>query len=78
MVEPLGQAHKGECLTRVEWFFGDLGHERNILQHREAGNQIVELKHEPDMLAPVAGQIRIVSLSQIMIAPNRYRARREY
>ena len=44
---------------------GDVGHQRHVFAGRQAGNQIVELKHEPDVLAAIAGQRRIVELGEL-------------
>ena len=40
-------------------------------QHGQARNQIVELKHEADMLAPVARQFGVVGADKVMVAPAR-------
>jgi hypothetical protein len=71
MIEPLGQPDQGQRRARVERLIGDFVHQRDVFEYREARNQIVELEHEADMLAPVARQFRVVGINEIVVAPHR-------
>ena len=71
MVEPPFEADQRQHLARIERLVGDLVDQRDVLEHGEARNQIVELKHEADMLAPVARQSGVIGADQVMVAPAR-------
>ena len=62
---------------RVEWFVGNLVHQRNVFENRQARNEIVELKYETDVLTPVTRKLAS-SAPEIgrAIAPFRMSARR--
>ena len=47
---------------------GDVGDQRHVLPGRQAGNQIVELKHEADVLAAVAGERGVVEFGELLPA----------
>ena len=55
---------------------GDLVHQRYVLEHGEAGNEIVELKHKTNVLAPVPGQFGVVGTDEVVVAPSRFAAGR--
>ena len=71
MVEPLGEADQRQRLARVERLVGDLVHQRDVFEHGEARDQIVELEDEADMLAPIAGQLGLAGVDEIVVAPHR-------
>jgi hypothetical protein len=48
----------------------------DVLAHGQARNQVVELKHEPDVVAPVARQHRLLGVREIVVAPIRLARRR--
>ena len=56
-------------------FERDVGHQRHVFAGRQAGNQIVELKHEADVLAAIARQGRVVELGELA-GRDRTRCRR--
>src|SRR3990170_8401725 len=47
--------------------FRDLGNQRDILVSRETRDQIVELKYEPDVLAPICREVPIIELGELHI-----------
>ena len=47
------KADHGDGLVDGHGVGRDVGHQRHVLAHREAGNQVVELKDKTHMLAPV-------------------------
>ena len=49
-------------------FVGDLGDERDVLARRQAGDEIVELEDEADVLAAVARSARFVGRRQVVVA----------
>ena len=69
MIEPPFESDQRQRLAWVERLVGDLVHQRHVLEHGQARNQIVELKHETDMLAPVARQFGVVGADKVMVAP---------
>ena len=70
VVEPLGQPDQRQGLARIERLVGDLVHQCDVFEHGEARDQIVELEHEADMLAPVARQLGLAGVDEIMVAPH--------
>ncbi len=56
VIDPFLQPDQCQRLVRVHRIVGDLGHQFDILARGQAGHQVVELKHEADVIAPVAGQ----------------------
>ena len=71
MIEPMLQADQRQGFAGIERVLRDLVHQRDVLQHRQARDQIVELEHEADVLAPVARQLRIAGADEFMVAPPR-------
>ena len=71
MIEPLGEADQRQRGPRIDRMLGNFVHQGDIFQHRQTWNEIVELKHETDMLAPIARQRGIVGIDEIMVAPFR-------
>ena len=49
---------------------GDLGDERHVLARRQARDQVVELEHEADVLAAIAGQLALVGADQVVVAED--------
>ena len=45
----------------------DVGDERQVLAHRQARDQVVELEHETDMLAPIGGEFALAGSRQQMV-----------
>lgn len=69
MVEPSFKSYQGKDFPGVERLFRNLVYECHILQHSQAGYEIVELKDKTDMLAPISCEFGVVRPDQIMIAP---------
>ena len=46
----------------------DIGDQRHVFPRRQTGNEIVKLKHEADVLAPVARQGRVVEFGELLAA----------
>ena len=46
---------------------GDLGYERDILQRREARDEIVELEDETDVLAAEASQRNVARRGEVVV-----------
>jgi hypothetical protein len=67
MVEPMAEPHQLQRRHRVHRVLGDLGHQRHVLAHREVGDQVVELEHEADMLAPITRQPGLAGADQRMV-----------
>ncbi|MEO8418232.1 MAG: hypothetical protein ABI475_05860 [Methylophilaceae bacterium] len=57
----------GSCLLRRHRAAGDVGYQRHVLARGEAGDQVVELEHEADVVAPVFGQPAIVELVDALV-----------
>ena len=53
--------------SRLHRVRGYLGHERHVLERGQARDQVVELEHEPDVLAPVLRQPRVVQSRQLVV-----------
>ena len=70
MIEPLGEPDERQRLARVDRLGGDLVHQRDVFAHRQARDQIVELEHEADMLAPIARQFGIAGADELVLAPR--------
>ena len=47
---------------------GDFGDQRHVLPRRQAGNQVVELKHEAHVVAAIARQRRVVEFGELLAA----------
>jgi hypothetical protein len=54
----------GDGLVDVHRVARDVGHQLHVLAHRQAGDQVVELEHEADVLAPVARQLGLAGAGQ--------------
>jgi hypothetical protein len=55
VIQTLPEIDKPQCFLGCKRVLCDLGHQSNIFARREAGNQIVELKDETNVFAPVVG-----------------------
>jgi hypothetical protein len=56
-----------QCLAGGHRVAGDFRHERDILERGQARHQIVELKHEAHMVAPVAGQLAVAPAGEFLV-----------
>src|SRR5579864_1398548 len=61
------EPNQPQCVIRAHWMVGDLSHQHYILAGREAGDEVVELKHEADMLAAIARQFALVGADQRVV-----------
>ena len=67
VVEAVAEADEPERVGGVERVLGDVRHERDVLARREARDQVVELEDEPDVLAAVRGEERVVLAREVVI-----------
>ncbi len=58
VVQPVAEADQRQRVLGVERVVGDVGDERHVLARGEAGDEVVELEDEADVLAPVAASAR--------------------
>ena len=65
---PLAQPDHAQRLGGRHRLGGDVGDELDVLARGQAGNQVVELEHEADMLAAVLRQLALVGRGEIVIA----------
>jgi hypothetical protein len=68
VVAPGRQAHALDRFVHRHRVHGNVGDERQVLAHRQAGNQVVELEHEAHMLAPVGGEVLLAGARQRRVA----------
>ena len=68
VVQPLAQADQLAAPPRAASGRGDLGDQGDVLARGQAGDQVVELEHEADVLAAVAGQRGVVGGGQVVVA----------
>ena len=61
------QAHEAQRLLRRHRRGGDVRDQLHVLARRETGDEVVELEHEPDVLAAVAGQLAFVRGGEIVV-----------
>lgn len=66
MVTARSQAHHGDGIVDRHRFGCDVGDQRDVLEHGQAGDQIVELEDEADMTAAIGGQLRFAGGAQIL------------
>src|SRR6185295_15941495 len=71
MIQSLREPHPVERLLRLHRIARNLGDQRDVLAHGEARNEIVELEHEADVIAPVARELGLTRFAEIVIAPGR-------
>ncbi len=69
MIEAIAEADQSQRVVRQHRRLRDLGHQRDVLARGEARNQVVELKHEADMLAAIAGQFRLAGPGELVVPP---------
>src|SRR6185437_8256357 len=58
-------------LFRTHGVGGDLCHQLDVLPRCQTRNEVVELKHEADMVATISGQLGLARSRQLVIAPGR-------
>ncbi len=64
VIAPRQQAHAIQRLIHGHGRRGDVGHQRHVLGHREAGDEVVELEDEADVLAAIARERGFVGAAQ--------------
>lgn len=64
---PLTQADHGKRFVGIHWIAGDFGNELDVFARGEAGHQVVELKHEANVIAPVAGQLFVGHRAEVLV-----------
>ena len=67
MIDAVAKAYESKRLFRRDGIQGGLGYQRDVFLRRQAGDQVVELKHETDMIASIGGKGRVVELSQLFL-----------
>ena len=77
VVEPVREPDQRERVRRVHRIGRDVGHQRDVLARGEARDQIVELEHEADVLAPEARQLRLVRAAEVVVEEVGLAARRD-
>ena len=70
MIAARRQSNHGNRLGHRHRVVRDVGHQRHVLGHGQAGNEVVELEHEADVTAPVLGQRRFASRAQVLLAEH--------
>jgi hypothetical protein len=68
VVAPRRQADPVDRLVDRHRVVDDVGDQGDVLAHREARDQVVELEHEADVAAPERGQLRLRGGAQVLIA----------
>ena len=77
VVQPSLELDEAKCVLRCHGIRGDLGDQGDVFDGGEAGDQVVELEDEADVLAAVGGQRAFVGLRQIGVAIEDAAARRD-
>src|SRR5689334_19590421 len=67
MTSAILKTDQGERILRTHRTLGDVGHQRHIFDRGEAGNQIVELKNESDVLAAISCEVGIGRSRQVVV-----------
>jgi len=68
VIEAIAEPDELERLGGIHRVVGDLGDERDVLARRQARDQVVELEHEPDVVAAVHRQLVGIGVGQILAA----------
>ncbi len=68
VVLPGREFHQCQGIARVHGVGGDICDERHVLARGEAGNEVVELEHETDMIASIAGEAGVVEFRKLLTA----------
>jgi hypothetical protein len=55
MAEAVFKPHDRESVFGLHWIDSDLGDQLNVLECRQAWNQVIELKHKADVITAVLG-----------------------
>ena len=83
VVEALAQPDQRERLLGRHRIVRDVGDQRDVLARGQAGDEVVELEHEPDVVPPVLRELFLVGVGEVAASeedpPGRWRrrARRE-
>ena len=67
VVEALAEADQAQRVLGRHRRLGDLRHQRDVLARGQARDQVVELEHEADVLAPVAREPGLVARGQLAV-----------
>jgi hypothetical protein len=67
MIHPLGEPHQVERVGWRHWSISHFGRELDVLAHRQAWDEVVELKDEAHVSAPVCGQGAIVQRRELAV-----------
>ena len=67
VVHALLQADKVQCLFRRHGALRDLGHQRHVFPRRQAGDEVVELEDEADMVPSKAGELALGAGGQFAV-----------
>ncbi len=68
MIHAVTQAHQFERFLGSHRCLGNFGHRGNVFPRGQAGNQVVELEHEADVMAAVTGQFPVIGGTQLHVA----------
>src|SRR6516164_169408 len=67
MVHATLESYERKGLIRPHRMISDLGNRRDVFIRRQAWNEVIELKDEPDMLPAVEGQATVIELGEVEI-----------
>jgi hypothetical protein len=67
MVETITQANQIQSLRGVHRMLRNFGYQRDVLDGCKAGDQIIKLENETDMLAPEAGECSVSGGAEIVV-----------
>jgi hypothetical protein len=76
VMQSLPQADEHQRIFRGHRIERDFSHQRHVLEGREAGDQVVELEYEADVLTPVPRQAVVIQPGQLVIEEPRFAAAR--
>ena len=68
MVDSVAQAHQPQRVLGRDWAARNFGDQRDVLARRQAGNEVVELKHEADVLAAKRGEVAVGERGKLDVA----------
>jgi hypothetical protein len=68
MVETVAEADQRESVLGLDGVVRDVGDERDVFAGRQARNQVVELKDEAHVMAPIVGELVLAGVRQLVVA----------
>ncbi len=67
MIHALGQPHQRQSVSRFHRPCRDLRDQSHVLSRGQAGNQVVELKHESHVITTIIGEAGIVRRREVVV-----------